>query len=251
METALIGYIARCTPPTLQCLPLPTVTEVCSVAADIVYLPDSLQLKNWYHQQRHNALKHFDSEESAWTVLQDDFHIRLDRDDSLDPPWRAEIVRPSVERFDLFAHKLFPSLFVNENQEKLSLPELRVTPIPDDYQRLGYDAVGWNEYSPFRCSPLLCNGEAVHQSVNRYCLFDEIAPAIELARRFSGSKWKPLWPNHGHCNPGPYCVVEVWRKAKPFPEPARCGPVFQWPPSLLHSLVEHALGHGNVFERIS
>ena len=249
METILIGYLARCTPPKLPCLPLPTVDEVCSVAADIIGLPDSLRIENWYHQGRHNALKHFDSEEIAWTVLRDDLHVRLERDGSSNPPWRAEIVRPCAERFDLFAHKLLPVLFVNEKQEDLALPELRVAPIPADYQRLGYDTVGWNNYAPFRCSPLICNGEAVHQNVNRYCLFDEPGPALDLARRFSGSNWEPFWPGHGHCDPGPYCVVEVWRKAKPFPEPARCGPAFEWPPNLLRRLVEHKLGHGNVFER--
>jgi hypothetical protein len=250
METVLIGYVARCTPRKLPCLSLPTVVEVCSVAPDFIGLPDSLRLENWYHQRRHNGVKHFDSEEIAWTVLRDDIQVRLERDSASDPPWRAEIVRPRAEKFDLFVHKLLPVLFVNEKPENLSLPELRVAPIPADYQRLGYDAVGWNNYAPFRCSPLICNGEAVHHPVNRYCLFDEMGPALDLARRFSGRNWEPRWPSSGHCSPGPYCVVEVWRKAKPFREPARCGPAFEWPPDLLRRLVEHKLGHGNVFERL-
>jgi hypothetical protein len=251
METILIGYLARCIPPKLPCLPLPTVEEVCSVAADIIGLRDPLRIDNWYHQGRHNALNHFDNEEIAWTVLRDEIQIRLEQDGSSNPPWRAEIVRPCAERFDLFAHKVLPVLFVKEKQKDLSLPELRVAPIPADYQRLGYDTVGWNNYAPFRCSPLICNGEAVHQNVNRYCLFDELGPALDLARRFSGSNWEPFWPGHGHCDPGPYCVVEVWRKAKPFPEPARCGPPFAWPQDLLLSLVKHKLGHGRVWERNS
>ena len=249
METLLIGYLARCTPPKLRCLPLPTVDEVCSVAADIIGLPDSLRIENWYHQKRHNALKHFDSEETAWTVLRDDLYIRLEQDGSSDPPWRAEIVRPCAERFDLFAHKLLPVLFVKEKQEDLSLPELRVAPIPADYERLGYDAVGWNDHAPFSCSPLVCNGEAAHQNVNRYCLFDAVGPAVELARRYSGSNWQPRCDIAGHCRPGPYCVVEVWRKTKPFPEPARCSAPFEWPQDLLGRLVEHKLGHGKVFDR--
>jgi hypothetical protein len=44
-------------------------------------------------------------------------------------------------------------------------------------------------------------------------------------------------------------VVEVWRKTKPFPEPARCSAPFEWPLDLLRRLVEHKLGHGKVFER--
>jgi hypothetical protein len=249
METVLIGYLARCTPPKPRSIPLPPVDEVCCVAPDIIYLPDSLRLENWYHQKRHNRVNHFDSEQLAWTVLQDDIHIQLERDDSLDPPWRAEITRRPVEKFDLYAFKILPVYFVQEEPETLALPELHVTAVPADYQRLGYDAVGWNNHGPFRCSPLVCNGEAVHHRVNRYCLFDEIGPAVELARRFSGCNWEPLWPNHGHCDPSPYCVVEVWRKTKPFPEPARCSAPFEWPPDLLRRLVEHKLGHGKVFER--
>ncbi len=250
METARIGYIARCTPPKPRSLPLPNVDEVCCVAADIIYLPESLRLENWYHQRRHNALNHFDTEEIAWTVLRDDIHIQLERDSSSDPPWRAEIVRSQTEKFDLYAYKVLPVLFVKEQQQELALPQLRIAPIPSDYQRLGYDTVGWNKHGPFRCSPLVCNGEASHLSVNRYCLFDEIGPALELAKRFFAGRHAPLWPDSGHCCTDSYCVVEVWRKAKPFPEPARCGPVFEWPPDLLTSLVEHKLGHGGVFERL-
>ena len=83
METVLIGYLARCTPPKPRSIPLPPVDEVCCVAPDIIYLPDLLRLENWHHQKRHNRVNHFDSEQLAWTVLQDDIHIQLERDDSL------------------------------------------------------------------------------------------------------------------------------------------------------------------------
>jgi hypothetical protein len=246
MEPVLIGYQPRSTPPRPRWLQSPVVEEVCSV---VTHCCTQVKLENWSHQQRHNVLKHFDSQEIAWTVLRDDIHIELERDDSRDPPWRVEILRLPREQFGLCAFKLLPVRFVEERQEDFAPPELRVAPLPADYQRLGYDAVGWNNYGPFECSPLVCNGEAAHQSVNRFCLFDETGPALELARRFSGRDWKPLWPDSGHCNPGPYCVVEVWRKAKPFPEPARSDAVFEWPPDLLRRLVQHKLGHGSVFDR--
>ncbi len=250
METAFIGYVARCTSPKPRWLPLPNVDEVCCVSADIICLPESLRLENWYHQRRHNALNHFDTEEIAWTVLRDDVHAQLERYGSSDPPWRVEIVRPDAHQFDLYAYKVLPVLFSNEHQHALELPQLRIAPIPSDYQRLGYDTVGWNKHGPFRCSPLVCNGEASHLSVNRYCLFDEIRPALNLAETFSAGKQEPLWPNSGHCCTDSYCVVEVWRKAKPFPEPARSGQAFEWPPDLLRGLVEHKLGHGGVFDRL-
>ena len=249
MEPVLIGYLARCTPPKPDRLQSPAVEEVCTVITHMIRTPDPLKPENWYHQHRHNAVRHFDSEGIAWTVLRDEIHIRLERDNSLDPPWRVEIARLPVEKFHLYTFKVFPVRFVNEEPEKFVLPELRIVPIPADYERLGYDAVSWNSFGPFECSPLICNGEAVHQSVNRCCLFDEIGPAFELARRYSGTEWQPLWPDSGHCNPHPYCVVEVWPKAKPFPEPARCGATFEWPPDLLRRLLEHKLAHGNVFDK--
>ncbi len=138
---------------------------------------------------------------------------------------------------------------VNGEQQDFELPELHVAPVPADYERLGFDAAGWNNWAPFECSPLVCNGEASRQHVNRCCLFDEVGPALEVARRYSGSVQESFWPDFNNCKPGTYCVVEVWRKAKPFPEPPRCDAPFEWSPDLLHRLVEHQLGHGNVFER--
>ncbi len=95
-----------------------------------------------------------------------------------------------------------------------------------------------------------CNFEAEHQPANRHCLFDNPEPALQLARRYSGNNWQLAWPGSGHCNPSPYCAVEVSRKMRPFAEPARSSPMFEWPLRLLHNLVEHALGHGGVFETL-
>ena len=249
MDPVPIGYVARITHPRQHWLDAPAVEEVCTVVDHMVGGPDRLRTENWFHQNRHNAVRCFDSEEIAWTVLRDEIRVRLERDDSLDPPWRAEILRLPAEKFDLYAFRVLPTRFVNGESEDWSPPELRIAPLPTDYTRLGYDAVGWNNWAPFECSPLLCNFAARDQMVNRFCLFDEAAGAIELARRYSAKDWQPVWPDSGHCTSGRFCAVEVWRKAKPFPEPARCGPVFQWPPDLLLRLVQHKIAHGNVFER--
>lgn len=249
MESTLIGYLARHTPPKPEKLPAVGVKEICCVHPDAIRIPDALKREFWQHQNRHNALYHYDREEIAWTVLRDDIQIVLERDNSLDPPWRVEIRRRAGELFDLYAFKVLPIRFVDTEPERHDLPPLKVAPLPADYERLGYDAVGWKNYGVFNCSPLICNLEAAQQDVNRYCLFDKVGPAVELARRYSGTDWEPVWPNSGHCDPGPYCVVEVWRKAKPFAEPERCGPRFEWPKDLLNSLLQHKLAHGNVFER--
>lgn len=246
MEPVLIGYLARCTPGSQPWLRSPAVKEICCV---FTFVCDRLRLDNLYHQGRHNVVRHFDSEEIAWTALRDEIRIRLERDDSIEPPWRVELTRVPVEMFDLYAYKLLPVRFVNGEQEDFELPELQVAPIPADYEKLGFDAAGWNEWAPFECSPLVCNGEASRQRVNTCCLFDESGPALEVARRYSGSVQESFRPEFNNCKPGTYCVVEVWRKAKPFPEPPRCSAPFEWSPDLLHRLVEHQLGHGNVFER--
>lgn len=248
MEPILIGYLARHTPPKPEKLQALGIKEICCVHPDAIWIPDALRLEFWQHQQRHNAVNHYNTEEIAWTVLRDAIQILLERDNSLDPPWRVEIRRPPVEMFDLYAFKVLPIRFVDTEPERHDLPPLKVAPLPADYERLGYDAVGWKSFA-FICSPLICNHEVLHQEVNQYCLFDELDPAVELARRYSGKDWEPVWPDSGHCDSGLYCVVEVWRKTRPFAEPRRCGPKFEWSKDLLYSLLQHKLAHGNVFER--
>jgi hypothetical protein len=48
-------------------------------------------------------------------------------------------------------------------------------------------------------------------AVNRFCLVDTERDAVEMARAFSVSQPEP----------GPYCVVEVWRELSPGAEPDR------------------------------
>ncbi len=54
----------------------------------------------------------------------------------------------------------------------------------------------------FHCSPLSCNYMAAEYAANRYCLVDDLDTAIPMARDFAA----------GNCEPGEYCVVEVWRR---------------------------------------
>lgn len=284
MNPILIGYFPRrqsnATPG--QSMPkLPHVTEIASVAHYTSAGPP-----NWVDQWRHNEIWFFDSEALVHKVIADAIQIEIVPDPQRDPPWRVklnrergrsydfyaykmfpccfvdgrqeaydlsglncEVVRLPVEKFDLYAFKILPVRFSEENPEDLTLLPLRISPVPADYLRLGYDAVGWDQCNPFRCSPLVCNLEANQRKVNRYCLFDELEPAIELAERYSGTGWQAVWPNSGHCAHSPYCVVEVWRKLKPFVGPPRRGSKFEWPADLLQCLVQHKLGHGGVFEK--
>ena len=241
MEPELVGYFPGLTPQPPAWFRVPGVVEICSANRARIQLP-----KNWYHQQRHNALLHFDSQECAWTVLQDDILIKLERDASLDPPWRVEFSRLPCQKFDLYAYKVFPVRFVEGQQCPWELAIPQAVAVPSDYQRLGYDVVSWSGKSYFGCCPLFCHDAAANQEVNRYCLLEEVEAAFELAASCSAGDWKP---GHYCCpkEPGPYCVVEVWRKAKPFQAPERSGEVFEWPGDLLHRLLEHEIGHGEIF----
>jgi hypothetical protein len=90
-------------------------------------------------------------------------------------------------------------------------PDPAVAPMADAFVCLGWDAVvGGNGHS-FGCSPLSCNSGADIvrcPEINCYCLVADERAALALARSFSISQPEP----------GPYCVVEVWRDTTPIAE---------------------------------
>ena len=195
---------------------LPNVEEICSLGHYHGGGP-----KNWVDQWRHNEMWLYDSEEIALAVIADAIDIHIEQDSQRNLPWRVGLTRERGTGFDLYAYKLFPVRFTEGQQEVLELPRLEVTPLPNDYRRLGYDAVNKTCCAHFECSPLFCNGMAVEIPVNRYCLIDEPERAFEVGRYFSVRKPEP----------GSYFVVEVWRKCKPFAAPKRSGEPFEWPGS--------------------
>ena len=165
---------------------LPGVEEIASVSECISTSPP-----DWVDRWRHNTdTGLFDTPPPAWSVV-------------------PEAER---ERYRLYAYRLLPVLFHDSGTEtEHPLPALTAVPIPDGFSCLGYDAVvrdpgrmeGGNHLVPsFGCSPLSCNYMAAEYPVNRYCLVDELDTAIPMARDFAT----------GNCEPGAYCVVEVWRR---------------------------------------
>ena len=162
------------------------VEEICSVSECIVKSPPE-----WVEKWAHNTETWlFDTPEAAWSV----------------------VPAAERERYRLYAYRLLPVLFHESGQEtEHPLPEFTAVPVPGRFSCLGYDAVvrhvgtthsGGNETPAFSCSPLSCNGMAAEYPVNRYCLVDDLDTAIAMARDFAA----------GNCEPGPYCVVEVWRR---------------------------------------
>ncbi len=189
-ETVLIGYLPKQFTEATGDAHAPAfvgVEEICSVSECLVKSPP-----DWAEKWGHNTETWlFDTPEAAWSVV----------------PAGEE------ERYGLYAYRLLPTLLHESGQEtEHPLPELTAVPIPDEFSCLGCDAVvrdpggrqsgGWPMVPSFGCSPLSCNGMAEEYHVNRYCLIDDLDIAIAMARDFAT----------GNCEPGAYCVVEVWRR---------------------------------------
>ena len=151
------------------------VDEVCSVSICVSDGPDG-----WLNQWRHNEMWAYDTPELALSVVPD--------------AARGE--------FDLYAYQMFPVQFAEGQQQPFVFPPLHVAPMPSSFERLGFDVVSRSGGSNFECSPLSCNHMAEHVAVSRHCLVDDAAVAFQLAAEFEA----------GGCEPGPYCVVEVWRQ---------------------------------------
>lgn len=198
MNAILVGYF-----PRIPVEPPPGLAGVTEVASVGHYGADGPP--NWIHQWRHNEIGFFDSEALARKVIAAAIQIDIEPDAHHDPPWRVKLSREQGRPYRFFAYKLFPFQFVDGRQEDFVVPALRCEPLPSDYERLGYDAVNRTGYAHFECSPLFCNGRAVDNPVNRFCLIEELERALALAKDFSSR-------NGNGCEPGTYFVLEVWRK---------------------------------------
>ncbi len=191
-ETVLIGYLPKQfteAEGNMYAAEYAGVEEICSVSECFAKSPPG-----WVDKWLHNTETWlFDTPEAAWSVV----------------PAEEE------ERYRLYAYRLLPTLFHESGEETVHPlpPKLPAVPIPDGFSCLGYDAVvrdpggrdsgGWPMVPSFFCSPLSCNGMAEESPVNRYCLVDGLDTAIPMARDFATGNY---------CEPGSYCVVEVWRR---------------------------------------
>jgi hypothetical protein len=159
------------------------VEEICSVSDCIVPGPD-----RWRDQGKHNFHDMYDTPELAWSVVP--VEARAD--------------------FELFAYQLLLLEFAEGREESMEdyweLSEVSVAPMTRSFVRLGWDAVVGGNHVGFGCSPMSCNiGCKIVEIAkrNRYCLVSTEQEGIALARHFSICQPEP----------GPYCVVEVWREA--------------------------------------
>jgi len=164
--------------------PMP-VEEICSASHCIAGRPEILN-----NLIRFNEYGGYESPEQAW----------------------AEVPNEHLKDYDLFALGIGPFLYRDGKEEPLDFSEMEssgiseqeISEVTENFVLLGYDAVQLDYHTSLGCSPLSCNGQTIGVNLNRYCLVDTENEGIELARRFSIDNPEP----------GPYCLVEVWREVK-------------------------------------
>ncbi len=177
MTPTLIGYFPKRKTIRSDWLKNTIVEEICTVSGCICEAP-----KGWIDLWQHNEMLAYDTTELAWNVV------------------------PQVARanFEIHAYRMFPVLIESGTETPWEFPSLNVQTMPDTFELLGYDVVVRDKDSYFACSPLSCNGMADEVEVNRHCLLTDEQTAFRMTRQFEESK----------CEPGPYCVVEVWRERR-------------------------------------
>jgi hypothetical protein len=189
----LIGYCAKKVEKrhTLTHIKTQNVAEVCSISSCINSQPEG-----WfeYHPSRN----------TMW--------LYRNETDALDRIFAPE----NLDDFTLFAYKIIPIVFGDEGEQlafdeeektTVSAASENVDPLTSNYDFLGYDCAcndtSWM-YSGFQCSPLSCNAMADEIETNRHCLVDDLDRALTIASQFG--REQP--------SPGPYYVIEVWRKRR-------------------------------------
>ncbi len=174
LKSYLIGYYPKRTVFNPEWLKASHVKEICSASGCISKGP-----KDWNDKWKFNEFYLYDSPETAATAGNNE-----------------------LERYDIYAFKRYPVTVDEGEIQDESIPELTVTPLPEGFEFLGYDAVEGADIKAFECSPLSCNYGARSIPCNSYCLFDSFDDALKGALEFSRGGWEP----------GPYSIVEVYRE---------------------------------------
>ena len=175
MTPILLGYFPKRVAATPEWMSKRGIAEIGSVSLCIAGGPDG-----WLERWKHNEWGFFASPAIAWSLV------------------------PSEEQegFRLYAYALHPVEFGDREEKPMGFPPPGVSALGPEYERVGWDVVSRSGGAHFDCSPLSCNLLAEELATNRYCLFSDLARALELARSAHGRR----------CEPGPYHVVEVWRR---------------------------------------
>ena len=236
MQPILIGYFPKRIAPPPRLVASPQVRELCNVG-----FCDGLAPKGWRDAWLHNEFWLYDTEMLAWGVALQTENLRRMLDElgktwdgvrgsaqramakfiaqHVPPPAACAEWTGSEPRWQLFAYRIYPTVFVPGGVVPIEFPSLEVEPLPADYERLGYDPVSVPTPEPgyeglrgnFAHSSLspFCNGLCGNIPVNRFCLLDTEAEGLRRAEEFA----------NGGGEPEPYALVEVWRKRWPASAP--------------------------------
>jgi hypothetical protein len=234
MNPIAIGYFPRrpCRRGSGGRILPPQLEEMCNVGH-----PGPCGPPDWINLWLHNELWVYDTEARAWAVAADNANLHrlraelsghwdgipgsadaaMDRYIARHVPLPEPAAPSEGARFDwdLYAYRMFPVRFAHGKEEPFAISLVGVQPLPEDYDWLGYDVVSRETDAEFGCSPLDCNGLCVKVAVNRYCLVNELGLAFRLATEWSIGEYQPDGSYVGPAEPGPYYVVEVFRKRIP------------------------------------
>lgn len=118
---------------------------------------------------------------------------------------RAVVPAGAGDAYEVHAYRMLPARWERGQSIAIDLPAVAVEPLPQEFERLGFDAVSMQwAGGMFECSPLSCNSMAEQIQTNEHCLLPSQAEAEQVALRFSSEEPEP----------GPYYVVEVWRRSE-------------------------------------
>jgi hypothetical protein len=131
------------------------------------------------------------------------------------PPATSYPWADSRSQWHLYAYRMFPVRFADGTEAPHHLVASGVQPLPADYEHLGLDVVSRERDLEFSYSPLDCNGWYAKVAVNRHCLVDDWETARSLALHWSQGKFNEKGNYIGPAEPGPYYIVEVFRKFPP------------------------------------
>jgi hypothetical protein len=186
----------------------------------------------WINLWLHNDYWLYSTEALAWAVAVDNSNLHRLRAElsrrgdgnaqqameqyiSRHVPGPEAALRGIGSRFDwhLYAYRMFPVRFADGTESPYPIRGDGIQPLPPDYLKLGLDVVSRERDLEFCYSPLNCNGWHQQVAVNRYGLLDQLDAAFQLACHWSAGKYNTDGSYVGPAEPGPYFIVEVFRKA--------------------------------------
>jgi len=174
MDPTLVGYFPKHVYPPPPFLSDVGVKEIGSASRCLAAGP-----ADWFAEWKHNEWGCFSDPEAAWSLVPPEHHAH----------------------YRLYGYEVYPVEYHEREAHSLEIAPLDVTPLGEAFSPVGWDAVSRSAGRDFECSPLSCNSMVERFPVNEYCLVNlpDAHTLAATAERYG-------------CEPGPYYVVNVWRR---------------------------------------